>query len=310
MACREVEAIGIRVPSVSVIIPTHNRAKLLSRAVKSVLLQTYKDIEVIVVDDASDDATLEVVEEMISEDKRIRCIQLKTSLGGGGARNIGIKNALGNYISFLDDDDEWLPQKLERQLPFVDKYSVVGCLSSIAEGIRIFGLRMENRSIMENDFTKPQCTRELQLNDIFYNNGRLSPTTTLIRRTCLLKINGFDESLSGAQGRDLFIRLVKEFGPALMVEEKLAIHYQSHGLHRISDSPKRLNGYWKEFQKHSQAMPKVLFRWRKYQLCLKECKSAVGIVKIKWFFRSIINFNLFWPLRSMKLLFITFWVKR
>ncbi len=108
-------------PTVSVIIPTYNRANLVSRAIKSVLNQTYQDFEIIVVDDCSEDNTEEIVKSF--NDSRIRYIKHKKNKGGSAARNTGIKRARGKYIAFLDDDDEWLPSKLEKQIMLFEKLS-------------------------------------------------------------------------------------------------------------------------------------------------------------------------------------------
>lgn len=98
---------------VSVVIPTRNRAELLERAIKSVLLQTYNNWEIIIVDDNSTDDTKLVVEKF--NDDKIRYITLIGKTGGAAARNVGINNANGEYVAFLDDDDEWLPEKLKKQ---------------------------------------------------------------------------------------------------------------------------------------------------------------------------------------------------
>ncbi len=104
----------MNVPLITVIIPTYNRAHLIERAIKSVLGQTYKEIEVFIIDDASTDNTKEVVKQFKS--KCIHYIRLKTNKGVSNARNIGIEKAKGEYIAFLDSDDEWLPTKLEQQI--------------------------------------------------------------------------------------------------------------------------------------------------------------------------------------------------
>ena len=105
-------------PKVSVIIPTYNRAELLKVAIASVLSQTYKDFEIIVIDDASHDNTQELLTSL--KDKRIRYIRHETNKRISAARNTGIVNSHGNYIAFLDDDDEWLPEKLQLQVDFLE----------------------------------------------------------------------------------------------------------------------------------------------------------------------------------------------
>src|SRR5690348_13147078 len=99
---------------VSVIIPTHNRSDFLRNAITSVLNQTYQDFEIIVVDDGSTDNTSEVVANF--SDERITFIRHDTNKGGSAARNTGILASKCDYIAFLDDDDEWLPDKLRKQM--------------------------------------------------------------------------------------------------------------------------------------------------------------------------------------------------
>ena len=102
-------------PKVSAVIPSRNRPQLVRRAVQTVLSQTYTDLkEAVVVIDGPDDTTVKVLEQM--NDPRLRVIELGESVGASEARNIGAMQAHGKWIALLDDDDEWLPSKIERQL--------------------------------------------------------------------------------------------------------------------------------------------------------------------------------------------------
>src|SRR4030066_2069221 len=103
-------------PGVSVIIPTYNRARFIERAIRSVLNQTYQNFEIIVVDDASTDDTEERVRRLLPNGRRLKYVRHDINRGAGAARDTGIKNAAGEYIALLDSDDEWLPEKLEKQL--------------------------------------------------------------------------------------------------------------------------------------------------------------------------------------------------
>ena len=103
---------------VSIVIPTHNRAHLIRRAIGSVLNQIYQDFEIIIVDDASTDNTREVVESL--NDQRIRYIRHENKRGAAAARNTGITSASGKYIAFQDSDDKWLPEKLGRQVEILE----------------------------------------------------------------------------------------------------------------------------------------------------------------------------------------------
>jgi glycosyltransferase involved in cell wall biosynthesis len=99
---------------VSIIIPTYNRAKFVSRAIDSCLRQTYSEIEILVVDDHSSDETTQVVESY--KDPRVKYFLHEKNLGVAAARNTGLRNATGEFITFLDSDDEWMPEKIGRQL--------------------------------------------------------------------------------------------------------------------------------------------------------------------------------------------------
>lgn len=114
----------IKTPLVSIIIATYNRASLIVETINSILIQTYNNIELIVVDDGSTDCTEKIVESF--HDNRINYFKTENWGGPARPRNIGIENAKGKYIAFCDDDDLWLPDKLEKQLKFLSEYNVVG----------------------------------------------------------------------------------------------------------------------------------------------------------------------------------------
>src|SRR5919106_1816578 len=105
-------------PKVSVIIPTYNRVESLPLAIKSVLAQTFQDFEIIVVDDASHDNTPAVIARF--NDERIRYIRHDTNKKISASRNTGVLNSRGSYIAFLDDDDEWLSEKLQLEVDLLD----------------------------------------------------------------------------------------------------------------------------------------------------------------------------------------------
>ncbi len=115
---------------VSVITPLYNSANFISHTIESVLNQTYENWEMIIIDDNSTDDSVNIVEEYVKRDDRIRLIKLKKNSGPAIARNKGIKEARGRYIAFLDADDLWLPEKLEKQLKFMNEYDLAFTYSS------------------------------------------------------------------------------------------------------------------------------------------------------------------------------------
>jgi glycosyltransferase involved in cell wall biosynthesis len=106
-------------PKVSVLIPTHNRVDLLRGAITSVLRQSFQDFELIVIDDGSRDGTADAVAQIA--DKRIRLLRHPEPRGGSAARNTGVQNSTTEYVAFLDDDDEWYPEKLRLQVELLDR---------------------------------------------------------------------------------------------------------------------------------------------------------------------------------------------
>ena len=199
-------------PEVSVIIPTYNRARVLRRGVESVLAQTYQDFEVIVVDDASSDDTQDVLLKIT--DPRLRLIRHETNRGATAARNSGIEVATGVFVAFQDSDDEWLPEKLAKQMALFQanpSASVVysGMLRNEADGtVYIPGPQIRTR---EGDL----------LDSLLYENFVGTPSM-VVRRECLEETGGFLEDLPRFQDWELVIRLAKRY-PLHLVDEPLVI---------------------------------------------------------------------------------------
>ena len=107
-------------PPISVIIPVHNRAKLILRALASVRAQTYAEFEILVVDDGSTDGLSETLGQL--DEPRLRVLRHTLRQGAASARNTGIRASTGEYLAFLDSDDEWMPNKLERQLELTHRH--------------------------------------------------------------------------------------------------------------------------------------------------------------------------------------------
>ncbi|EEK47814.1 glycosyltransferase family 2 protein [Bacillus cereus ATCC 10876] len=109
---------------VSIITPSYNASSFIKETIQSVQSQTYTNWEMIIIDDVSKDNTCELIKEEIKKDNRIRLIELQENRGAAIARNTGINNARGKYVAFLDSDDLWLPEKLEKQLTFMQNNDV------------------------------------------------------------------------------------------------------------------------------------------------------------------------------------------
>lgn len=167
---------------------------LLKKALNSVILQTYRNLQIIVVDDASEDDTYYVVKGYMKSDKRIRYYQNSKSLGGSGARNVGIRAATGEFIAFLDDDDEWIKTKIENQVEHIKSFDVVLCASFVGDKWRI---KRYNKNIVE-------------LYDLRKGNI-LGGTSILMAKSSVMKCNLFDEKLPNGQDWDIFIRIASKY---------------------------------------------------------------------------------------------------
>lgn len=186
---------------VSVVIPTYNRAHLIGRAIQSVLNQTYQNFEIIVVDDASRDNMEEVVKSF--SDMRIRYIRHNKNKGGAAARNTGIRVAAGEYISFLDDDDEFLPEMLEKLLVVIENNNnidLVFASGKVVKDGKVTGDRAKVPWV--NRIKKEDLIMRIFIADFIPIQG------TIVRKEKLLKVNGFDESVPSSHDHELWMRLV------------------------------------------------------------------------------------------------------
>ena len=204
-------------PKVSVILPTYNRARLLGKAVRSVLNQTYKDLEVIVVDDCSTDNTKEVVKSL--DDERIIYIQNMKNRGAASARNTGIEVANGKYIAFQDSDDLWLRDKLEKQICAFEE-------STPKTGVVYTGFwRIDNHGKTYIP-SKWISKKEGDIHKVLLEGNFVGGVTAVTRKTCLEKVGMFDERLPRFQDWELFLRLSK-FYLFKYINEPLLLSYQS-----------------------------------------------------------------------------------
>lgn len=202
-------------PMVSVVIPTFNRSRLVARAIRSVQGQTYSNLEIIVVDDASRDDTEQVVAAI--SDPRIRYLRHQTNRGGSGARNTGIHAATGAYIAFLDDDDEWEPTKTAEQLKALADYDAVLCTSDEhRHGIERFAARTS-----------------VGLDDLRQGLFTAGGTGVLMAKTVVLQETLFDETLPNCQDWDIFIRIAKRYKIGYINQPLVRYNEGEHG--RISN---------------------------------------------------------------------------
>ena len=183
---------------VSVVIPTHNRVDLLPRAVKSAMCQTYTNVEINVVSDGSTDDTDRVMKELCAADSRVHYYSYHPGKGGNHARNVGIEKSLGEFVAFLDDDDEWHADKIVEQLKVFDSDSRIGLVCTGINSVH----PQEGYSVPF--IPNPQFDSEI---DILLGNSIGSTTTVMVKKELFDLAGVFDENLGALQDYDLWVRL-------------------------------------------------------------------------------------------------------
>ena len=207
-------------PVVSVIMPTYNRADYLKRSVQSVLDQTFTDFEIILVNNYSTDDTLNVISAF--NDDRIKVIDFKNDGIIAKSRNQGIKQSVGKYIAFLDDDDLWCPDKLELQIKYLEEHPEFGLVYSNALIIDEHG----NRKDLLMDSRQAKTGQVFP--DLLYEN--FVPILTVLMRRELVETNGSlneDPCIRGAEDYEYWLRAALKFDFGY-IDEPLAL-YRVHG---------------------------------------------------------------------------------
>lgn len=190
-------------PTVSVIIPTYNRPEYVKRAVESVMAQTYGDWELIVVDDGCPTGRIsKIIQSYQEKDRRIRCVRQPNG-GVNRARNTGIRMSFGKYVAFLDDDDQWAPEKLQKQVHFMELHPEIGlCYARLAIVRFTNGTKDDSKTLPKGLATG--------FEELLYGDW-IATSTFMIRRSCLDSVDWFDPRYPIAQDYDLLIRFVQKW---------------------------------------------------------------------------------------------------
>ena len=207
---------------VSVNITAHNRAHLLPRCLKSVIKQTYSDLEIVVVDDCSSDATQEVVAEYQKLDGRIKYFRHEINKGNAFARNTALENCTGSYVAFMDDDDEWIDiHKLEKQINVFES-NIDSNLGIVCTGVRIFDNENSFRDVIHH---KPSnlSYKILIGNSIIYNS------TVLTKRDIMLEVGGFDTEFPVGIDADFFRSCIVKYSYDVYFMEDITTGVHEYG---------------------------------------------------------------------------------
>lgn len=254
-------------PLISVVLPTFNREKYLPRAINSVLTQTYKNLELIIVDDGSTDNTEAIVKGY--SDTRLRYYKQELNKGGSAARNVGIKLARGELISFQDSDDEWLPEKLEKQ---VRKFSEVG------DHVGVICCGYEFIHDKTNEVVSKSIPVEKgNVHRIMLINNYTGPLAVLMKATCFKKVGLFDETLPCCHDWDLWIRVSKyykfDYVPDILAKAYI------HGKQLSTNLEVKIKGKEIILEKYREEFMKEPLFYRRYLMGLYLQHAMIGDIK-------------------------------
>ncbi|MCF7892308.1 MAG: glycosyltransferase [Candidatus Omnitrophica bacterium] len=270
---------------VSVIIPTYNRAGTLPRAIESVLNQTHRYLELIVVDDSSNDETSRVVSRIA--DERIKYIQFSKNKGVAASRNAGIKESCGDYIAFLDSDDQWLPDKIKLSLEVFknDNSSNIGLVYTN-------GWKFENGK-KESVFKAPKLSCNVygnkQRDKNIFPTKVVSPWPSfwMLPKDVVYKVGFFDEKMRNWEDVDFFVRVAKNFD-IYFINSFLSIKYhQNQSLGKLTVRAMRCKEHF--WEKHIKWLSDD--NWSVYRFTWRMGKDwlALGNKKLarKYFWKTL-----------------------
>ena len=237
-------------PAVSVVIPTYKHAAFLGQTLQSVFAQTFRDYEIIVVNDASPDGT-DAVLRSLADSGRVRYVRLARNGGQARARNEGVALARGAFIALLDDDDLWPPDKLVWQVAALradaGAHVVYGRPETINEtGAPTMALDANGKPLW---WLSPTATGDVYA-AFTLRNQIVSPGQCLFRRSTLETLDEppFDASLSGCDDWDLWLRLAE--GGRFVFEDRIALHYRLHATNASRDRVQMRGGSLAVYRKH------------------------------------------------------------
>jgi len=260
---------------ISIVIPTHNRSDLLQRAIDSVLLQTYKNIEIIIVDDGSVDDTKELVQSYMDKHKNITYIKHEKALGGNVARNSGIRVAKGEFIAGLDDDDEFTPDRIQVLLNnYSDEYSLITSRAM---------------KITKNGKQKTKLVPEVDLDTMLYFNA--IGNQVLVKKDIIVGAGLFDEKLKRYQDYDMWLRIIQKYGKAKVVDKVTQLIHYEHDIASNNNTKNNFQGAFKFYKKHKHLMNKKQRKMQLYGIYRMQNKK-LSLEKIKVFMTKQTSKNL------------------
>ena len=238
------------VPAVSVIIPAYNAADFIAEAVETVRAQTFRDYEIIVVDDGSSDGTADVVRRLGGEVRYHR----QPNGGVASARNAGLELSRGDLVCFLDSDDLWLPEKLAMQTAFMAAHPDIGLL--FADATESHGDVVQKESILATMQCGTEATSQAPIEDAFRKllvENFVPTSSVMLRRSCVTTAGPFDVALQNVEDRDMWLRVAAHF-PIACLPQRL-VRKRSHGANISARTEIALRARIRVWQKCRERFP-------------------------------------------------------
>lgn len=201
----------------SIIMPTYNRRHCIDESIDSILSQTCQDYELIIVDDGSTDGTGEYIRSL--HDERIRYIYLSENAGAGAARNIGIREATGDYIAFQDSDTVWAADKLEKQQAYLDSLG-----STAAMVYTPYKRIYQDHTLIYPSLDVPLEEKSGYIINYLLEHPLVDTPTMLVRKNVLEEIGGFDANMSALEDYEMSIRIARKY-QICIIDEVLLFSY-------------------------------------------------------------------------------------
>ena len=243
---------------VSVLVPTYNRSQALLTTLESAIKQTFPEIEIIVVDDASTDDTYEVATSIANS--RIKVIRHSQNRGVSAALNTGIQAAQGEFIAILEHDDIWLPDKLAQQLPLFQKPEV---------GLVYCGVDMVDERGQLKYKAIPYKRGDIY-QDLLFKSYIATSSSVVVRRECFEQVGFFDETLQGPQDFDMWIRIARhyhvDYVPESLVHFAAYQHVRLNSPSRLIPMYHQLNAKFETYEYPSPLLRRRVMAYRQYTL--------------------------------------------
>jgi glycosyltransferase involved in cell wall biosynthesis len=265
-------------PYVSVIVPTFDRPAFLQAAIRSVLNQTFSNLEAVVVDDGSASDLAPLLDAF--NDGRIRYLRHESNRGEAAARNTGILNARGDYLAFLDDDDEWRPDKLQLQLDlFARSPREVGC---------VYGGYVAVRAADGHELFRRVPSRRGNLSLELMRDNIMGPTSTvMLTRECIDRVGLCDEEIAYGLDYDLWVRVAQKYHFDFVSDT--VVRYSIHDGQLTGDAARVVKGHENLIRKYGSAIKpdRRMVATKYFDLAMQRCLEGDAANARRAFWKAI-----------------------